>query len=172
MKIRCRCQCVFLLEREQIHCYLRLLGVSPLPLVPIIHLISQTAASSKAIAATPALSTHRSLDLSEGKGTKDFQSELKALKISAMSCSWFMMIFWLFWADSDSLPVLDLHSKKANGHERRQWICELRSVIMQPQSCEMYPAEPCTIQVLFFSFLIWRHWQLPAACVLQRFHWN
>ncbi len=170
-------------KRDKSTAILGYLECPPLPLVPIIHLISQTAASSKAIAATPALSAHRSLGLSEGKSTKekgppkifnqsskhDGSSEILGKPIKNTCDVMLMMIFWPFWADSDSLPILDLHKKKSNcwwTETINLWTPICHDATSKP--CEMYP-KPSTFRstVLFFSALIWRHWQLPAACFLQ-----
>ena len=121
-------------------------SVPPSP-VPIIHLISQTAASSKAIAATPALSTHRSLDLSEGKGTtKDFQSELKAWwifqntgkKSIKNTCDVMLMTHWYF-GSFGPIPIrflflICIFKKQllVNGDNKfvnsDLWLCNLKAI--------------------------------------------
>lgn len=63
-----------------------------------------------------------------------------------MSCSWLMMIFWLFWADSDSLPVLDLHFKSNCWWTEtiNLWTPICHYATSKPS--EMYPAKPNTFR--------------------------
>lgn len=85
-------------------------------------------------------------ELGSERGKRDHQ-RFSALKIPVMSCSWLMMIFWLFWADSDPLPVLDLHFKKSNcwwTETINLWTPICHYATSKPS--EMCPAKPNTFR--------------------------